>query len=236
MMESIVLSGQGLKNLDIIDIELKNKSKTAVHIDLSHNYLTDFNTRFNFLSLQILILDSNQLTTIKNFPIIKNLDTLSINDNNFASPLELAMYCLEKVSYFVILFKFPQLKLINTLRNPMNPGLENLDDYLNYRAILQKVKTLQLLDGINIYDKESLLAYSKGDLLKSRSPNLFSTGNLDSITEENDENELYNIIKQKKRQSTITYSQKMLKKADNLTKFNRKNHSEGNKHIKNNDL
>ena len=48
--------------------------------------------------------------------------------------------------------------------------------------------------------------------------------------------DLQNIIKQKKRQSTITYSQRMLKKADNLTKFNRKNHSEGNKHISNNDL
>ena len=37
----------------------------------------------------------------------------------------------------------------------------------------------------------------------------------------------------KKRHSSITFSQRMLKKADNLTKFNRKNHSEGNKHITN---
>ena len=38
-MESIVLSGQNLKNLDIVDIELKNKSKSVVQIDLSNNYL-----------------------------------------------------------------------------------------------------------------------------------------------------------------------------------------------------
>lgn len=55
----------------------------------------------------------------------------------------------------------------------------------------------------------------------------------DTVEEDNDIN---NLIKQKKRQSTITYSQRMLRKADNLTKFNRKNHSEGNKHITNNDL
>jgi hypothetical protein len=98
MMENIiVLSNQGLKNLDVIDIELKNKSKTVIQLDLSNNHLTDFNTKFNFVSLQILILDHNQLTTIKNFPIIKNLDTLSINDNLFASALELSMFCLEKV-------------------------------------------------------------------------------------------------------------------------------------------
>ena len=48
-----------------------------------------------------------------------------------------------------------------------------------------------------------------------------------------EENELNNLIVQKKRHSTITFSQRMLKKADNLTKFNRKNHSEGNKHITN---
>ncbi len=39
-MESILLSNQGLKTLDIVDVELKNKAKTVVHIDLSNNYLT----------------------------------------------------------------------------------------------------------------------------------------------------------------------------------------------------
>ena len=39
-MESIVFSNQGLKNLDVVDVELKNKSKTVVHLDMSNNYLT----------------------------------------------------------------------------------------------------------------------------------------------------------------------------------------------------
>jgi hypothetical protein len=38
-MESIIVTNQGLKNLDVVDIELKNKAKTVVQIDLSHNYL-----------------------------------------------------------------------------------------------------------------------------------------------------------------------------------------------------
>jgi hypothetical protein len=114
----------------------------------------------------------------------------------------------------------------------MNPGFEKYEDYMTYRSYLQKVKTIQILDGLNINDRDSLLAYS-GKKIKS---NLFYQEETEAIPEENDENDLYNIIKQKKRQSTITYSQKMLKKADNLTKFNRKNHSEGNKHITNNDL
>lgn len=35
--------------------------------------------------------------TIKNFPVIKNLDTLSISNNNFNNAMEFSMYCLEKV-------------------------------------------------------------------------------------------------------------------------------------------
>lgn len=44
------------------------------------------------------------------------------------------------------------------------------------------------------------------------------------------------IVKNKKRQCSIALSAKMLKKAENLTRFTKKNHSEGNKHITNNDL
>lgn len=40
-------------------------------------------------------------------------------------------------------------------------------------------------------------------------------------------------VKANKGRATIYFSEKQLKKSDNLTKFNRKNHSEGNKHILN---
>lgn len=112
----------------------------------------------------------------------------------------------------------------------MNPGFES-DDYIKYKSIIKKIKSVKFLDGLNIDD--NLLNNEK-----KKKANIFDIedNTLENITEEIDENDLNSYIKLKKRQSTITYSQRMLKKADNLTKFNRKNHSEGNKHITNSDL
>jgi hypothetical protein len=123
----------------------------------------------------------------------------------------------------------------------MNPGFGNQEEYLKYRNIIKKAKSIQALDGLDINDTSSLESSEKQkknlfNFSEENSKKQSSNPYLDSIVEEVDENDLNNIIKLKKRQSTITYSQRMLKKADNLTKFNRKNHSEGNKHITNNDL
>ena len=109
----------------------------------------------------------------------------------------------------------------------MNPGFES-EDYTKYKSVIKKIKSLKFLDGLNIDDE----LFSNE---KKKKANLFDEDNLEH-TEEIDGNDLNSYIKLKKRQSTITYSQRMLKKADNLTKFNRKNHSEGNKHITNSDL
>ena len=43
-------------------------------------------------------------------------------------------------------------------------------------------------------------------------------------------------VNSKKKKSVIMVNEKILKKSDNMTKFNRKNKSEGNKHILNSDL
>lgn len=119
---------------------------------------------------------------------------------------------------------------------------------------MKKHRTVEVLDGLPIND-DSMLEYYKSMTKqtqvqqsqqtrveeakeKEEEEEVFQEENNDKVGEidNGDESDLQNIIKQKKRQSTITYSQRMLKKADNLTKFNRKNHSEGNKHISNNDL
>jgi len=128
----------------------------------------------------------------------------------------------------------------------MNPGFSNQEEYFKHRDVLKKAKSIGVLDGIDINDTSSFESPEKQKKINlfnfsdENSKNQISNNNnnpyLEPIAEENDENDLNNIIKMKKRQSTITYSQRMLKKADNLTKFNRKNHSEGNKHITNNDL
>jgi hypothetical protein len=59
--------------------------------------IRDFALKITFTSMQVLVLDNNRLSTLKNFPIIKSLDTLSVNNNNFSSALDFTAYCLEKV-------------------------------------------------------------------------------------------------------------------------------------------
>ncbi len=171
------------------------------------------------------------------------------------------MYCNEKVSIFNELLQpflrtyspnvpmthktqLPNIKLINTIHNPMNPGFDSNDEYTNYRLIIKKVRSVQTLDGLDINDKSVF----DPNMKKSDAPNLFAFDSdgrraTSSVPENFNESEFSSntgnnsdISKPKKRQSSITLSNRMLKKADNLTKFNRKNHSEGNKHITNNDL
>lgn len=38
-MESLILSNHSLKNLDLVDIEIKQSSKSVVYLDLSNNFL-----------------------------------------------------------------------------------------------------------------------------------------------------------------------------------------------------
>lgn len=119
----------------------------------------------------------------------------------------------------------------------MNPSYENYEEYIKYRSIIKKVKSIETLDGLDINDNSGLDLYKNKSKMKGQSNEpTYYIQEKEGQKMDLDENDLNNIIMNKKRQSTITYSQRMLKKADNLTKFNRKNHSEGNKHITNNDL
>ena len=41
-MESIVYSGEGLRSIEGLEKDLKNKAKTVIHIDLSNNSIRYF--------------------------------------------------------------------------------------------------------------------------------------------------------------------------------------------------
>ena len=56
------------------------------------------------------------------------------------------------------------------------------------------------------------------------------------VIDESEEYDGTEFVKSKKKKSNIMINEKILKKSDNMTKFNRKNKSEGNKHILNSDL
>ena len=58
---------------------------------------SDFKVSYNFIYLQALSLDNNTITSIKNFPSIMNLDTLSLNNNSIQDSVEFAAYASEKV-------------------------------------------------------------------------------------------------------------------------------------------
>ena len=137
----------------------------------------------------------------------------------------------------------------------MNPGADKYEDYVTYRAVLRKIKNIKFLDGLELNSdkclekfknnnmsgsithgsnpKKNLFDFDEGNNKNTGSTNVVGNNN---FTMANVDSGIPEFVKIKKRQSSITYSQRMLKKADNLTKFNRKNHSEGNKHITNNDL
>lgn len=225
-MESFIFSHKQLKSISQVETEIKNRSTHLILLDLKNNMLIDLDISLKFNVLKTLILDINKIKSITNFPQIKTLENLSISGNLLTDPIQFAGNCIEK---------FEKIKSINTLSNPMNPGFENYDTYLRFRSIMKKIKTLIMLDCENI-DDDTILDFYKNT--KESKPTL---GYNEEITAEvmNEDKEKVPIscdINLRKRPCSITFSQKMLKKADKLTKFDRKNHSEGNKHITNDHL
>ena len=220
------------------------------------------------------------INSLENFPSLPQLETLSINNNN-----------LMNVNILIknINSKFPKIKSLNTLRNPMNPGLNDIIEYKKFKTFLTQITYLEMVDGMKINEeimnKESgkrdlfgnlsttnVQTTQKRDLfgnntISNNQENKINNNNINNINNNNNlnyENENYNknlnsnnnsikminfqkksnnssepqmdgtsYVKSLKKHSCIMYNEKIFKKSDNLTKFNRKNHSEGNKHILN---
>ena len=97
----------------------------------------------SFPNLKYLILDSNMITSINNFPAINSLQTLSITNNN-----------INDLSSFInaARTKYPQLRSVNTFRNPMNPGVGQPAAYNQYKSYMKQIGRLTELDGMNIND------------------------------------------------------------------------------------
>lgn len=278
------------------------------------------------------------ITSINNFPSIYSLKTLSISNNSVS---DLTMFVSSAKT------KYPTLTSLNTFRNPMNPGINQAQQYSQYKMYIRQIGKLTELDGMNINDnsflsqqqqpKRDLFGTSTGsqpkrDLFGTSSSTISSqptnkvnffdntpatntnmNSNMNTNTNMNtnmnantayasqnvsqvqnkpkmgmfdaasnptqtapkttnmsnmfaanpapshpatsgnnttglvfkrnfyaiDESEEYDgteFVRSKKKKSIIMVNEKILKKSDNMTKFNRKNKSEGNKHILNSDL
>jgi hypothetical protein len=288
------------------------------------------------------------ISSISNFPSIFSLKTLSISNNN-----------LNDLSSFVTSAKtkYPTLTSLNTFRNPMNPGVNQAQQYSQYKSYIRQIGKLTELDGMNINDnsfmsqqqqpKRDLFGTSTGaqpkrdlfgtssstitnqptnkvnffdntpatntnmnsNMMTNMNSNMMTNMNANMNTNMNanqayasqtvsqvqnkpkmgmfdaasnptqavpkttnmsnmfattnpvphpassannssglifkrqfytiDESEEYDgteFVRSKKKKSIIMVNEKILKKSDNMTKFNRKNKSEGNKHILNSEL
>ena len=123
--------------------ELKNaaesKANSIVEVDLSHNQIDNVEALDVFPNLKILILDHNNITSLNSFPTLNKLETLSLSYNG-----------IRIMDNFLVnvCTKFPSLKNLNVMKNPMNPMFDSEEKYAEFRATIKIwLPQLQTLDG-----------------------------------------------------------------------------------------
>ncbi len=100
------------KDLKTIREKDKENAKSIQHLDVSFNQLSD-GAEFNpFINLITLVIDDNVFSSLKGFPALKSLETLSANKNNFS---DLASF-LEDTGD-----RFMNIRNLSLLKNPLNP-------------------------------------------------------------------------------------------------------------------
>eukprot|EP00037_Helgoeca_nana_P016986 m.160264 g.160264 ORF g.160264 m.160264 type:complete len:288 (-) comp23784_c0_seq5:2801-3664(-) len=101
----------------------------TVTLDLSHNHFRSFGFLRRFTQLQTLVLDHNDLTSLK-IPEIPTLETLWLNHNSIASLDPLLEFLVDAT---------PRLQHLSLLGNPCAPSFLNggsLSEYIHYRCIV----------------------------------------------------------------------------------------------------
>jgi len=102
-----------------------------------------------FPNLKLLILDHNNITSMNSFPILSKLETLSLSYNG----IRVLDSFLVNVSQ-----KFPNLKHLNVMKNPMNPMFDSEEKYLDFRATIKIwLPQLQTLDGTDFSQNQEAI-------------------------------------------------------------------------------
>ena len=115
---------------DVTEIDLTDDLCAIItYVDLSFNRLTSLRGLGRFTTLQILILDNNNLGDDLEFPHLPQLHELSLNKNNLSD-----LDCL----LTKLLTSIPELVYLSLLNNPVCPTqMENSsyteNDYQEYR-------------------------------------------------------------------------------------------------------
>lgn len=123
--------------------------KNIKELDLSHNEFRDMNFLINLPSLDILVMDSNKLTSTSLVPHHSNLRVLSLNDNQ-----------IESLPNFICNLgsALPNLTHLSMLKNGACPNFFNggtPKTYQDYRHfVISKIPKLITLDSSEVTDEE----------------------------------------------------------------------------------
>jgi len=242
----LILACMKLKNLQ----DQVFSTADSIHtLDLTANSLKSGAEFKQFPNLVNLILDNNEFSVLEDFPTLPNLETFSANKNHFSS-----------LSQFLSLAKrkFPKLKNLSLVNNPICPYFEGGSAYESYmQTVTNALPDLETLDGnqvnkqvkINIESKkeagktkkqdreenkkmeESVQTYkkeNKGYKIKDTEEGQQEDERLDKDEEDEDEAQ----ANERRLLSVIEYNEKYMNKPQR----NMKLRSEGNRFVRNDQL
>lgn len=113
------------------------------------------------------MLDGNELSssTLRKFPPLKALDTLSLNKNKLSNVDHVLKGCAS----------LPSLRYLSMMHCPCTPDCfaagKDKDDYAKHRLyIIFKIKSLICLDFQDITEEEKSMAAAKGGFARTASP------------------------------------------------------------------
>lgn len=133
--------------------------RTIKRLDFTECRLRQFKNLKYFSSLEVLILDKNELENLDTCPSIPSLHTLWCNNNKIS---DLETFIGE------IGIKFPRIKYLSMMRNPACPGLMDLtrpdiDAIVMYRMyVIYCLPQLDMIDADYVTDEERAVALVKG--------------------------------------------------------------------------
>ncbi|CDW86459.1 cation channel family protein [Stylonychia lemnae] len=235
-----------------INSAAQSKASSIVEIDLAYNQLSNAGGLDVFPNIKILILDHNDFTSIVSLPSLQKLETLSLSYNAIRD---------QESFLFQVSQKFPSLRHLNVMKNPMNPMFDSEEKYEVFRATVKIwLPSLITLDGTDfasnqdmIKQKQKEIESKKQKVVQQESKKPQKT-QLTSIPEEKaaraadkkkagNGDDLLNDLKKNaaggKGKGTFEFNQRAYKKyhsSRSLLERILKSHSEGNRFIRNDDL
>jgi len=154
------------KNLSELPQTVQQWGPKTTHLDLTDNKISSPNGFEHLTRLTDLILDKNGMESLPNFPVMKSVETLWLN-NNKLSDLVATVASISKT--------FPNLTYLSMLKNPACPDIyfddAQAEAYQRYRYyVIYALQKLNFLDATPVADEERKEANRTGPNLKIAAP------------------------------------------------------------------